>query len=57
MFSVIDHENGGFAPIKSGFATSAQANKWCRKNLPADQTHLWGKPLPDNSFRYFVIHK
>lgn len=42
MFCVVDREKG-FAPVKSGFKTSSQANNWAKKNLPRDDVHLWGE--------------
>ena len=44
MFCVVDREKG-FAPVKSGFKTSSQANNWAKKNLPRDDVHLWGEKL------------
>lgn len=57
MFAVIDNQKL-WAPVKSGFKTAAQANAWCKKNLPLDITHLWGdkRGLIPNQ-RYFVMKK
>jgi hypothetical protein len=41
MFCIVDKLNN-FTPVKSGFKTSAQANNWAKKNLPKDETNLWG---------------
>lgn len=42
------------APIKSGFKTAAQANNWCKKNLPKDEVHFWGSKDFWNK-RYCVV--
>lgn len=57
MFCVVDREKG-FAPVKSGFKTSSQANNWTKKNLPRDDVHLWGEKLDLKKIpRYFVRMK
>ena len=57
MFAVMDNQKF-WAPVKSGFKTAAQANAWCKKNLPMDITHLWEdkRGLIPNQ-RYFVMKK
>ncbi len=56
MFAVIDHKDsrGMLAPLKSGFKTAAQANNWCKKNLPKDEVHFWGSKDYINK-RYCVV--
>lgn len=55
MYSVLDRQKG-FAPVKSGFKTSAQANHWCKKNLRAADVRLWGeKSSLFDIRRYFVV--
>lgn len=57
MFVVIDRERKDmFTPIKGGFKTSSQVNKWCKKNLPVDEVKLWGDTKKRN-FRYFVMKR
>jgi hypothetical protein len=57
VFCVVDREKG-FAPVKSGFKTSSQANNWAKKNLPRDDVHLWGEKLDLKKIhRYFVRMK
>ena len=51
MYCVVDREKG-FAPVKSGFKTASQANNWAKKNLPKDDTHLWG-----TKFEYGKYHR
>jgi hypothetical protein len=56
MFVVIDHQSKDMLiPIKSGFKTAAQANKWCKKHLPKDEVKLWGVK-PKKSFTRYVVH-
>lgn len=57
MFCVVDRDRD-FTPMKSGFKTSAQANNWAKKNLPKDETWLWGgKHDFSKHHRYFVRMK
>lgn len=57
MFCVVDREKG-FAPVKSGFKTSSQANNWAKKNLPRDDVRLWGEKWDlQKIHRYYVRMK
>lgn len=56
MFCIIDAKNN-MNPLKSGFKTFGQANAWAKKNLPINEVHLWGQPIPNNIYRYFVMKK
>jgi hypothetical protein len=57
VFCVVDREKG-FAPVKSGFKTSSQADNWAKKNLPRDDVHLWGEKWDLKTIhRYFVRMK
>ena len=56
MFCIIDREKN-FTPVKSGFKTASQANKWAKKNLPKDECHLWGIKSKKWYCRYFVQMK
>ena len=56
MFCIVDRDNGR-TPVKSGFKTSAQANKWAKKNLPEDDVYLWGVKQQPKMRRYIVERK
>lgn len=57
MFCIVDKEKD-FTPIKSGFKTYSQANNWAKKNLPKDDTWLWGQKHEwDKPKRYFIRMK
>ena len=54
MFCVVDREKG-FAPVKSGFKTSSQANNWAKKNLPRDDVHLWGEKWDFKKIHRYLV--
>jgi len=56
MFCIIDARKN-MCPIKSGFKTFAQANAWCKRNLPIEDVRLWGQPISLDVKRYFVMQK
>lgn len=57
MYRVVDLEKN-CTPVKSGFKTGTQADKWAKKNLPKDSVLLWGvKSDPKKNYRYAVWMK
>ena len=57
MYRIVDFEKN-CTPVKSGFKTGTQADKWAKKNLPKDSVLLWGvKPDPEKNYRYAVWMK
>ena len=57
MFYIADREKG-FAPVKSGFKTAAQANNWAKKHLPKEEVNIWGVSWTGKKpYRYCVMMK
>lgn len=54
MFKVIDRDNNHL-PVKGGFKTASAANRWCKKNLPKEEVHLWGCNPPKRFYRYYIM--